>query len=191
MRPHVEHQQPMTVIAKLISVSVVVLVVLAPGSAMADELAAPSGAAGGAGEPMSPPELTFPSDSATSPIRYGTFTTLAFGPVDCVAKANNPHVSTSANTKGRVKATMQNKCKTKVPNNSVEAKLWQKRWWGFQKIAGPKFSSLSYAKVKKVSPVGPKCDNGQTYRLTGYGHYSWNGTHYVSSEKFNTKKLSC
>lgn len=80
-------------------------------------------------------------------------------------------------------------CPVEVAKNSAEAKLWEKRWWGYDVIAGPVFSDLKTRKVTSVF-VNAAC-RSNWIRVTGYGHCEWGGVHYQSAEVFNTKFVDC
>lgn len=89
----------------------------------------------------------------------------------------------------KINAEVRQTCPVEVAKNSAEAKLWEKRWWGYDVIAGPVFSDLKTRKVTSVF-VNAAC-RSNWIRVTGYGHYEWGGVHYQSAEVFNTKFVDC
>jgi len=108
-------------------------------------------------------------------------------PAKCSTTAHNPHHS--HHKPGRINAEIRQECPVKVEKNSAEAKLWEKRWWGYDVIAGPEYSDLRTRRVTSVYVNAP-CRNN-SIRVTGYGHYEWNGVHVRSAEVSNTKKVNC
>jgi hypothetical protein len=111
----------------------------------------------------------------------------AANPANCSTKAHDPHPS--HHEPGRINAEVRQTCPVNVEKNSAEAKLWEKRWWGYNVIAGPEFSDLKTRKVTSVF-VNAGCRNN-SIRVTGYGHYDWNGVHVRSAEVSNTKNVNC
>ena len=108
-------------------------------------------------------------------------------PANCKVKPLWPHPS--AHAPGRINAGVQQTCPNRVTNNSVEAKLWEKRWWGYNVIDGPNFSQLRRVKRMTVFVNAP-CRNNKI-RVTGYGHYSWAGDHIILGEVSKTVSIDC
>lgn len=108
-------------------------------------------------------------------------------PANCTTTALWPHES--SHLPGTINAGVQQKCPIPVVNNSVEAKLWEKRWWGYNIIDGPRYSDLGTRKISTVY-VNAACRTN-SIRVTGYGHYEWMGIHVVSSEVSKTVDIDC
>ena len=72
---------------------------------------------------------------------------------------------------------------------SAEAKLWERRWWGYDVIAGPVFSDRIRGKKNRVEVAAPCREN--RIRVTGFGHYSWGGTRLVSYEVSKSVDIDC
>lgn len=123
--------------------------------------------------------LTFALPPAIAQIRAN--------PAGCTTKADNPHPS--RHEPGRINAEVRQQCPVVVERNSTEAKLWERRWWGYDVIGGPNFSELTTSKNSKVSVSAPCRTN--SIRVTGYGHYLWAGQHFQSAEVSNTKDVAC
>lgn len=112
---------------------------------------------------------------------------VAANPADCSTVANDPH--RSGHVTGTINAEVRQTCPVSVAKNSAEAKLWEKRWWGYNVIGGPVYSDLKTRKVTSVF-VNASCRTN-SIRVTGYGHYEWNGLHVQSAEVSKTKDVSC
>ena len=108
-------------------------------------------------------------------------------PANCRTFADNPHPS--HHVPGTITAVVRQVCPVVVERNSTEAKLWEKRWWGYAVIAGPRFSNLTTSKTSRIN-VASRCRNN-SIRVTGFGHYLWAGQHIRSAEVFNTKHVAC
>lgn len=108
-------------------------------------------------------------------------------PAGCSTKAHDPHPST--HQRGRINAEFHQQCPMAVRKNSAEAKLWEKRWWGFNVIAGPVFSDLRTRRSVSVFVNAP-CRHNHI-RVTGFGHYEWGGVHIRSAEVSTTKWVAC
>lgn len=111
----------------------------------------------------------------------------AANPANCTTTADNPHPS--AHVPGNINAVVRQSCPVIVDNNSTEAKLWERRWWGYDVIGGPAFSDLTRSRTSQVNVAAPCRVN--SIRVTGYGHYSWGGQHIMSQEVSNTKDVAC
>jgi len=108
-------------------------------------------------------------------------------PAGCTTKALWPHAST--HVPGTINAGVQQTCRFRVAKNSVEAKLWERRWWGYNVIDGPRFSNLATRKQSTVYTNANCRDN--SIRVTGYGHYEWGGVHVRSAEVSKTVNIDC
>ncbi len=108
-------------------------------------------------------------------------------PAGCRTFADNPHPSD--HVPGTINAEVRQVCPIVVERNSTEAKLWEKRWWGYDVIGGPRFSKLTTSKSSRIN-VSAGC-RSNWIRVTGFGHYLWAGQHIRSAEVFNTKHVSC
>lgn len=156
------------------------------------------GAGGDSADPGAELTATAPSSTTTyfvteAPFGVATKSTAtapvatAYNPGGCTTYADNPHPS--GHVPGTINATVRQVCGVVVQNNSTEAKLWEKRWWGYDVIGGPNFSPLTTSKTSSVN-VSAGCRSNYI-RVTGYGHYLWAGQHIRSAEVFNTKYVSC
>lgn len=112
---------------------------------------------------------------------------LAANPAGCRTFADDPHPS--RHVPGTINAVVRQVCPVVVQRNSTEAKLWEKRWWGYNVIGGPRFSRLTTSKTSRVN-VSAGCRRNWI-RVTGFGHYLWAGQHIRSAEVFNTKFVAC
>ncbi len=108
-------------------------------------------------------------------------------PAGCRTFADNPHPS--RHVPGTINAVVRQVCPVVVQRNSTEAKLWEKRWWGYNVIGGPRFSPLTTSKTSSIN-VSARCRTNWI-RVTGFGHYLWAGQHIRSAEVFNTKHVAC
>lgn len=117
----------------------------------------------------------------------GCSTPAPFNPANCSVKAHDPHES--HHQPGKINAEVRQTCPVAVAKNSAEAQLWEKRIWGYDRIGSKGFSDL---KTRKVSSAfaNAGCRNN-SIRVTGYGHYEWNGQHITSAEVTNTKNVNC
>lgn len=130
----------------------------------------------------------------TSSNEYGTeglkgdaASVAAANPANCTTTADNPHPS--IHVPGTINAVVRQSCPVIVDNNSTEAKLWERRWWGYSVIGGPEFSDLVRSRRSRISVSAPCRTN--SIRVTGYGHYLWNGQHIISQEMSNTRDVAC
>lgn len=108
-------------------------------------------------------------------------------PAGCNTSADNPHASGHVN--GTINAVVRQDCPRVVQQNSTEARLWEKRWWGYDIIAGPVRSSATTSSSSAIN-VAAKCRTN-SIRVTGYGHYVYNGKSTTSYQVMNTKNVSC
>lgn len=109
-------------------------------------------------------------------------------PGGCTTKADNPHPS--GHVRGTINAVVHQDCDVPVAKNSVEAKLWETRWWGWDVIDGPAFSNENaFGRTSSVNVWAP-CRNNH-FRVTGFGNYLWEGVHYRSPEQSNVQYVSC
>lgn len=142
-----------------------------------------------AGSPPAGPESTSAyiskdDESADAP---ATSSAVAANPANCTTTADDPHPST--HVPGTINAVVRQACPVAVERNSTEAKLWEKRWWGYDVIGGPEFSDLTTSKTSRVNVSAPCRTNN--IRVTGYGHYLWAGQHIMSQEVSNTQDVAC
>ncbi len=136
---------------------------------------------------FTPSSVMNPKVSASTNSTSGTpIVALAVVP-SCTTQAMNPHPST--HVPGTINAEVRQVCNTFVQSNSVEALLWERRWWGYNVIDGPRFSSLNYTNTQSVF-VNTSCRSNYI-RVTGYGHYLYLGTEITSPEVSNTQYVSC
>lgn len=181
---------------RLLSAAGALLVALVSLTTAAE--AATGRAEGDSAEPGAALTATGPSSTSTyfvTDAPFGAATTsapngpvaMANNPGGCTAYADNPHPS--SHVPGTINAIVRQVCDVVVQNNSTEAKLWEKRWWGYDVIGGPNFSPLTTSKTSSVN-VSAGCRSNYI-RVTGYGHYLWGGQHFRSAEVFNTKYVSC
>jgi len=110
----------------------------------------------------------------------------AYNPAKCITRANNPHPS--HHRTGTINAEVRQTCPVVLNQIGVEAKLWERRWWGYniidQDTAGP-------IRGRQISVfVNAPCRTN-SIRVTGHGHYEWNGKHIKSAETSKTKHVSC
>ncbi len=75
-----------------------------------------------------------------------------------------------------------------VEENYVETKLWEHRFWGFD-ILHEAASVPGTQKDSEVIVSAPCRANWM--RVTGYGHYHWEGNHHRSEEQFSVKYVDC
>lgn len=106
--------------------------------------------------------------------------------IKCTTKAHDPHES--HHNPGTINAEVRQTCDVAVDKNSTEARLWEKRWWGYN-IIDQNFSDLKRRKVSKVF-VNDHCRENWI-RVTGHGHFEVNGVHFASAEVRNTKFIDC
>ncbi len=111
----------------------------------------------------------------------------SWNPGQCTVTALWPHKS--KHVPGTINAGTSIKCRLVVEDLSAEAKLWERRWWGYDIIAGPEFSDLIRGKKNRVEVDAPCREN--RIRVTGFGHYSWGGTHLVSYEVSKSVDIDC
>ena len=110
-----------------------------------------------------------------------------YNPARCQTAPLWPHES--SHRPGTISAGVIMNCPIAVPGNSVEAKLWEKRWWGYNVIGGPRYSDLG---MRRESRVGVYAACRRNYiRVTGYGHYAWGNTHVISPEVSKTVFIDC
>ena len=112
---------------------------------------------------------------------------MSANPANCRTTALRPNES--RHFPGTINAGVQQKCPVAVAKNSVEAKLWEHRWWGYNVIDGPEYSNLATRKKSTVY-VNDHCRNN-SIRVTGYGHYEWAGVHVRSAEVSKTVDIDC
>ena len=154
---------------------------MAEGTEIVDELEG--------SDPASAEESDVPWTSGFTQTGSSESTTYSFGwnPGQCTVTALRPHES--RHVRGSINAGVSIKCRTVVDNLSAEAKLWERRWWGYDVIAGPNFSDLIRGKTNRVH-VSAACRQNRI-RVTGFGHYSWGGTHLVSYEVSASADIDC
>ena len=130
------------------------------------------------GDPASTEEADVPSTSDFTQTGSNGLTAYRFGwnPGQCTVTALRPHES--RHVRGSINAGVSIKCRKVVDNLSAEAKLRERRWWGYNVIAGPNYSDLIRGKSNRVH-VSAACRQNRI-RVTGFGHYSWGSTHLVS-----------
>lgn len=97
------------------------------------------------------------SDGTTLSVRAGQP-----GPSGCLGKAMYPHNSHHVN--GTINAEARTWCKNKVPRIHAFGQLWQKRWWGYQKVG--KVGNVTKTNQKKVSAFANWGCKNNTFRLT-------------------------
>lgn len=139
--------------------------------------------------PASTEEADVPSTSGFTQTGSDGLTANSFGwnPGQCTVTALRPHES--RHVRGSINAGVSIKCRKVVDNLSAEAKLWERRWWGYDVIAGPNFSNLIRGKSNRVH-VSAACRENRI-RVTGFGHYSWDGIHLVSYEVSASDDIDC
>ena len=75
-----------------------------------------------------------------------------------------------------------------MEENYVEAKLWEKRWWGFDELhrnaSDP--GTMNDSEVHVSAPC-----RANWMRVTGYGHYHWGGKHHRSDEVIAVVYVDC
>lgn len=111
----------------------------------------------------------------------------AYNPAKCVTTANDPHPS--GHVPGKINAEIRQKCPLSVSDISAEAQLWEDRFWGWDKIGSPGFAGPKTG--SQISAFAHADCRDNDIRVTGYGHYSWNGAHVQSVEVSKTKHVDC
>jgi hypothetical protein len=109
----------------LMLVVIGMLISLAPGVAQAQtSTSSPQGS----GQPRQYPETSLYSSATTG---GATPDTIEATPSGCYQRADNPHLSTHyGNMSGDVWAI----CRNAIPEMYHTAQLWEKRWWGWDRI---------------------------------------------------------
>ena len=108
-------------------------------------------------------------------------------PANCTTAAHDPHPS--SHQPGRINAEVRQTCPVVVDDISAEAQLWEDRFWGWDRI-GEKGFALPKRGTKASAFANAEC-RVNDIRVTGFGHYSWNGAHIQSIEVANIKHVGC
>jgi hypothetical protein len=105
-----------------------------------------------------------PSTSSTSSTG-GAATPATVSPSGCVQQADYPHKST--HVPGTMNGTVRTTCRVYVPRISENAQMWEKRWWGWDRIGIKGSAGDIDSRVLTVN-ASDKCRNN-TVRVTGSG----------------------
>ncbi len=111
-------------------------------------------------------------------------------PHDCWGRSNNPHVSDRAATRGDIKGFAETWCNFgAVEYVYVSASLWEKRWWGYDRMTKWFANDNFWDDYEGVSAHYDGCKNNR-WRLSGYHEVTDSGVDYSGSTA-NYEDITC
>lgn len=107
-------------------------------------------------------------------------------PSGCYGQSNNPHISTSAATRGKIKGYAFSKCSSNVISLSVRTSLWRHRWFGYEEVDS---SSGTATPGYKIGRSGIYSCQNNTWRTVGK-HTSVESSGTYSAETANYQDIT-
>jgi hypothetical protein len=107
-------------------------------------------------------------------------------PAGCYGQSNNPHISTSSATLGKIKGYAFSKCSSNVASLSIRTSLWRHRWWGYEEVDS---KSGTESPGYKIGRSGVYSCQNNTWRTVGE-HTSVEGSGTYSAETMNYKDIT-
>jgi hypothetical protein len=110
-----------------------------------------------------------------------------YNPANCVLRVDAPHVS--SHVRGTINGTVSVTCSVPVSNLKIRARMWEKRWWGFN-IVNERYVGATSATRSLVVQVPVSCRKN-TMRVTGQASYTVPTGTWLSPSLSETRYVSC
>ncbi len=110
------------------------------------------------------------------------------GPSRCVLQANDPHIS--SHQPGRINAEARTTCENSVVRMEISAQLWEKRWWGWDRIGT--VGHFSAGGVNRGSAfANVPCRNNQIKMTTSGSVHDIDGHTYTATDESQIGSIRC
>jgi hypothetical protein len=173
-------------IALAAAVTVVLSLLVAPGTAAAD----PGAPGGDSGANSWMPDQGSLVSRGGGPSGGGSTMATFPSPSQCRGKSNWPHQSTTSGTYGYIKGYSETYCVANVPYIEVRATVWRKRWWGYEHVGTDGFGSTTWWYSIGRSGVYAGCQTNR-WRTVGYHKAKDVDAQWYSLETQNYVDINC